>query len=251
MVFDDIATLSVITLSTSAIAAVFGFAGGMILVAILPNFLPATAIIPVHSAVQAISNSSLAIFSWRSIHWATVREHLIGACIGITVSYLLLRNLDLTMTPAIIGAYILMSLWSASFSALLARIESFYFLGAIQAGLSLIVGATGSLQLPALLKTLTNHHQVVSTVGVLVTTDHLLKIIIFYAIGFKFIDYAPSIACMSITAVTGSYIGTVIRRSVDMTKHVWVIKLLLSALAITAIFRYFAAIPDFSFIKEI
>jgi uncharacterized protein len=242
MVFDHIATLSIITLSTSAIAAVFGFGGGMILVAILPNILPASAIIPVHSAVQFISNSSLAIFSWRSIRWAVVREHLIGACIGITVSYLLLRNLDLTMTPAFIGAYILMSLWSTRFSALIARIESFYLLGAIQAGLSLIVGSTGSLQLPALLKKLADHHQVVSTVGVVVTTDHLLKIIIFYAIGFKFIDYAPSIACMSIAAVMGSYLGTVIRRSVDMTRHVWVIKLLLSALAISLIVRYLTGV---------
>ncbi|QFU76844.1 sulfite exporter TauE/SafE family protein [Halioglobus maricola] len=235
MVFDDIAILSVITLSTSTIAAVFGFGGGMILVATLPNILPVSAIIPVHSAVQLISNSSLAVFSWRSIHWAIVRDHLIGACIGITAAYLLLRDLDLTMTPAIIGAYILISLWSSSFSALMARIESFQILGAIQAGLSLIVGATGSLQLPALLRTLTNHHQVVSTIGVLVTTDHLLKLIIFYAVGFEFIDYAPSIACMSAAAVMGSYCGTLIRRRVDMTRHVWVIKLLLSALAVSAI----------------
>lgn len=235
----DLIIYSAIALSTSTIAAVFGFAGGMILIAALTNLLPAAAVIPVHSAVQLISNSSLAIFGRKFIHWPFVRAHLIGATIGIAVSFLFLRKLDLAMTPVIIGSYILLSIWSKRFIAMMGKIESFYLLGAIQAGLSLLVGATGALQMPALLRNLSNHHRVVSTVAVLVTTDHLLKFIVFYAIGFSFINYAPAILCMSISAIAGSYAGTKLRNYIDLTKYQWCIKILLSILAIIAIFRYF------------
>ncbi|NKI18691.1 sulfite exporter TauE/SafE family protein [Spongiibacter sp. KMU-166] len=238
MTATDLIIYSSIALSTSTIAAVFGFAGGMILVAALSNLLPAAAVIPVHSAVQLISNSSLAAFGKKFIHWPIVREHLIGASIGIVISFLFLRKLDLAMTPAIIGSYILLSVWSKRFIAVMGKIESFYILGAIQAGLSLIVGATGALQMPALIRKLSNHHQVVSTVAVIITTDHLLKFIVFYAIGFAFIDYAPAILCMGCSAIIGSYVGTKLRHYIDLSKYQWVIKVLLSILAILAISRY-------------
>ena len=51
------------------VTAVTGIGGGMMLIAIMPGFLPATAIVPVHAVVQLFANSSRALFGWRFLRW--------------------------------------------------------------------------------------------------------------------------------------------------------------------------------------
>jgi hypothetical protein len=57
--------LVAIAAGTSTLTAITGIGGGMMLIAIMPGFLPAAAIVPVHAAVQLFSNSSRAFFGWR------------------------------------------------------------------------------------------------------------------------------------------------------------------------------------------
>ncbi len=51
--------LIVIAGATSMLTAVTSIGGGMMLIVIMPGFLPAAAIVPVHALVQLFSNSSL------------------------------------------------------------------------------------------------------------------------------------------------------------------------------------------------
>ena len=44
--------LGIVTFFTSTIAAIVGLGGGMMLIAILPSFLPINALIPVHGLTQ-------------------------------------------------------------------------------------------------------------------------------------------------------------------------------------------------------
>ena len=54
--------LILIAFGTSTLTAITGIGGGMMLIAIMPGFLPAAAIVPVHGMVQLFSNSSRAFF---------------------------------------------------------------------------------------------------------------------------------------------------------------------------------------------
>ena len=50
--------LGIVTFFTSTIAAIVGLGGGMMLITILPSFLPINALIPVHGLTQMTSNLS-------------------------------------------------------------------------------------------------------------------------------------------------------------------------------------------------
>ena len=59
--------LGLLTFFTSTVAGIVGIGGGMILVAILPSFLPLNALIPVHGLTQMSSNLSRAVFGYKDI----------------------------------------------------------------------------------------------------------------------------------------------------------------------------------------
>ena len=52
-----------LALLTSTIAATLGMGGGVILIAVMPGFVPPAAIIPIHAVTQLASNLSRAAFT--------------------------------------------------------------------------------------------------------------------------------------------------------------------------------------------
>ena len=147
----------------------------MLLIMGLSFFVPPQALIPLHSTVQLSSNSSRAIMDWRAVHLPFIREHFIGSVVGVVLAFWLFQQLNLSWLPLIIACYILLHTWSKHFSALLARFESLYILGALQTGIALIAGAPGPIPLPYLMKKLSDHHQIVVTMAVFMTVGHVLK----------------------------------------------------------------------------
>ena len=182
-------TLTAFATITSAIAAILGFGGGMLLIAIMPSFLPAAVIIPIHGMVQLASNSSRVAFSLNQVAWRLLPPFLVGSAIGLALFTTLLFNLSSDYIPLAIGSYILLNLWSKPFSETMKRFESFYIIGALQTGLSLIVGATGPLTHNILVKKLHDKDQIIATGALLMSISHLAKIAVFGLLGFQFGEY--------------------------------------------------------------
>ena len=63
--------LGIVTFFTSTIAAIVGLGGGMMLITILPSFLPINALIPVHGLTQMTSNLSRAVFGYKDVQYET------------------------------------------------------------------------------------------------------------------------------------------------------------------------------------
>ena len=234
--------LTIIATITSAIAGILGFGGGMLLIAIMPGFLPAAVIIPIHGLVQLASNSSRVALSLNHVAWHLLPQFLIGSAIGLAVFSTLLFNLSSEYIPLAIGSYILLNLWSKPFANAMIRFESFYIVGALQTGLSLIVGATGPLTQNILLKKLNNKDQIIATGAIFMSISHLAKIAVFGMIGFQFREYYLILILMSLGAILGSYIGSKVRKKVDNQIYIRVIKYLLSLLAIKMIAFVFVGI---------
>ncbi len=74
-----------LALLTSMLAATLGMGGGVILIAVMPGFVPPAAIIPIHAVTQLASNLSRAAFGWRHIDRAMVMPVAIGAVAGAAV----------------------------------------------------------------------------------------------------------------------------------------------------------------------
>ena len=69
--------LGLLTFFTSTIAGIVGIGGGMMLIAILPAFLPLNALIPVHGLTQMSSNFSRAVFGYKDVQYETIPKFLI------------------------------------------------------------------------------------------------------------------------------------------------------------------------------
>lgn len=231
--------LGFIALCTSIVAGVIGFGGGMLLIAILPVFLPPSLLIPIHGITQLASNSSRMLFSFTDVKWSLLPKFFIGSLIGTLLFGYIIYNMPTTYLPLAIGLYIMLNLWSPDFSKFMRRFESYYVIGFLQTGLGLIVGATGPISLSILTKQLQSKDEIIATSSLFMTISHLAKIPVFLAIGAALLTHLNLIGSMVLGSVVGSYVGTKLRLKADNDKLVWLIKILLTLLAIHMIANVF------------
>ena len=231
--------LGIVTFFTSTIAAIVGLGGGMMLITILPSFLPINALIPVHGLTQMTSNLSRAVFGYKDVQYEVIPKFLLGSFLGIGIFASILNFISLEYVPLFIGVYILLSLWSEKFNEKIKRYESYFLAGFFQTGLSIIVGATGPLTMTLLLKDYKNKDEVVATSAALMSLSHILKVFVFMYFGFVFFDYIGIIIAMVIGAIAGSWVGTKLRNIIDGKKFTIILKVLLTALAIKVIVGVF------------
>lgn len=82
-------------LATAFLSAVFGMAGGLILMGVLAALLPVPAAMVMHGAVQSVSNGWRAVLLRRYILWKSIGWYLLGsagvALVLLTVSIILPR----------------------------------------------------------------------------------------------------------------------------------------------------------------
>ena len=231
--------LGIITFFTSTIAGVVGLGGGMILIDILPSFLPINALVPVHGLTQLSSNLSRAVFGYKDVQVEVIPKFLIGSLAGVSFFAVILYFVSLTYIPLFIGIYILLSLWSQKFNDKIKKFESYYLIGFIQSGFSIVVGATGPLATTLLVKDYNDKHTVVATAAALMSITHLLKVFAFMIFGFVFFDYIGVLVAMIIGAVAGSYAGTKLRDKIDGKKFMLALKIILSLMAIKLVIFVF------------
>jgi uncharacterized membrane protein YfcA len=231
--------LGIVTFFTSTIAAIVGLGGGMMLITILPSFLPINALIPVHGLTQMTSNLSRAVFGYKDVQYEVIPKFLLGSFLGIGIFASILNFISLEYVPLFIGVYILLSLWSEKFNEKIKRYESYFLAGFFQTGLSIVVGATGPLTMTLLLKDYKNKDKVVATSAALMSLSHILKVFVFMYFGFVFFDYIGIIIAMVIGAIAGSWVGTKLRNIIDGKKFTIILKVLLTTLAIKVIVGVF------------
>ena len=231
--------LGLITFFTSTIAGIVGVGGGMMLIVILPSFLPLNALIPIHGLTQVSSNLSRAIFGYKDVQYEVIPKFLLGSAIGIGMFAAVLNLISFEYVPLFIGIYILLYLWSEKFNEKIKRYESYFLAGFFQTGLSMVVGATGPLTMTLLFKDYEDKNKVVATGAALMSITHILKVFVFMYFGFVFFDYIGVIVAMIIGAVSGSWVATKLRDEIDGKRFTIILKVLLSALAIQVIVKVF------------
>jgi len=232
--------LGIISMVSSTAAAVFGLGGGLILISFLPDFLPADAIVPVHGVTQLASNTSRAFFSYRSIVWRLLPLFFAGSLLGAALFGILVINISTAYIPVFIGFYILLKLWSERMGKLLSSFDNLFILGFLQTGLGVLVGSTGHLAMPRLLKEISDRDGIVSTSGMFMSLSHGLKLLAYGIIGFKFSQYFPLLVCMVSGALIGSFGGTLLRRKISNRWFSQILKILLTVMALRMIYSALA-----------
>ena len=201
----DAGLLVAASLVTSFISAAFGIGGGFTLIALLALLLPPAALIPVHGIVQLGSNAGRVGIMLKQVVWRPVMPFVIGTVTGAGLGAMVVVQLPPWAVQLALGIFIIWAVF-----AKLPPIQQRYILlgGVVSSFLTMFFGATGNF-IAAMVKTM-NLDPVphVATHSLMMTFQHLAKVLIFGLIGFQFGPYMILIIGMLISGFIGTIIGS-------------------------------------------
>ena len=201
----DAGLLVAASLVTSFISAAFGIGGGFTLIALLALLLPPAALIPVHGIVQLGSNAGRVGIMLKQVVWRPVLPFVIGTVIGASLGAMVVVQLPPWAVQLALGIFIIWAVF-----AKLPPIQQRYILlgGVVSSFLTMFFGATGNF-IAAMVKTM-NLDPVphVATHSLMMTFQHLAKVLIFGLIGFQFGPYMILIIGMLISGFIGTILGS-------------------------------------------
>jgi uncharacterized protein len=197
---------------TSALTAAFGIGGGAVLLAVLANLLPPSALIPVHGVVQLGSNTGRALMLLPHVARELVLPFLVGSLVGIAAGALVVVELPPAAIQIGVGAFIL---WSVAATPPAFFRRSAWAAGIGSSFLTMFFGATGPF-VAAYVKTQQLGRMVyVATHAACMTAQHLLKVIAFGLLGFAFGEYLGLIAGMVAFGFLGTLAGGRVLMKID------------------------------------
>lgn len=224
--------LALINLVTSAMTAISGVGGGIILIGLMPMFMSASIIIPVHGVSQFASNASRVWFGRQDLSLTHIKAFVIGAIVGALVFGIAIRFISLELIPLFIGIYILLMQWSKTFDKLLKKANNFYLIAFIQMGTALFVGVSGPMSIALLNKKYDNTNVVVTTGALMACIIHSVKVLVYGLMGFSFLTHWRVIVLMVVFATLGSWVGVKLR---GIIPAIWLKKLLPISLTVIAL----------------
>jgi uncharacterized membrane protein YfcA len=150
----EIAILGAAALATSVLSAIVGMAGGITLLTVMLVFLDPLVAIPVHGAVQMVSNSSRAVIQRRHLRWGIIARYALLLLPMGFVGLPIAQALPPVATKVVIGLFVLVATWSPGALLLGTHPEAtnpnrrFFMLGGVVGALNVTIGATGPLIAP-------------------------------------------------------------------------------------------------------
>jgi uncharacterized membrane protein YfcA len=230
-------SFALIAFFTSMLTAIIGLGGGLLLIALMPGFLPAAVIIPIHSVVQLASNVSRAAFAWRAIRWEYFGAFAIGSAIGGLIAVQFIKLINIEYISLFIGLFILMNVWTPQIFEWLGKLKGeFITIGILQTGLGMIGGATGPLGQASLMRRDLSKDEIVTTTAMFMSFTHITKLVAFAILGVNIMIWWKLMLGMVLGVVLGSWVGTHVRTKVDDKIFKQILSILLTVLAIRMIY---------------
>jgi len=208
------AILGVTSFVTSALSAVLGMAGGIVLLSVMLWYLDPLVAIPLHGVIQLVANGSRTVAQRRDVDWHIAGRYALllfpAGLLGVHVAL----GLPPGGVKAAIGAFALIATWRPRWVRLDARSASgpglmrFVWLGGAVGFLNSLIGATGPLIAPFFLNLGLTRQALIGTKAACQSLGHVSKTLVFGSIGFAFLDHAPLLGTLSLLAVAGTWLGT-------------------------------------------
>jgi uncharacterized membrane protein YfcA len=210
----------------------------MTLLAVMLLFEEPLVVIPLHGAVQLVSNGSRAWFLRRHvvrpILWRYSALLIPGGLIGLA----LVTRLPPELVRALIGGFVLLATWAPRLLLLGVDPEHtdphrrFIWLGGAIGMLNMAIGATGPLAAPFFLNLGLPRQGLVGTSAACQCVGHLVKIALFGLAGFAFGSWLLPLALLAGAVVAGTWVGTQLLDRVGEGLFVTLYKTLLTLIAL-------------------
>ncbi len=234
----DIYLLALITLFTSAFAAIMGQGGGLMLMGVLAGSVPASSLIAAHGIIQASSNGSRAFIAKKHINWPIIFPVSLGILLGAVFIVPFIPVLNWQWMQGLIALYILWLTWGyllpkPSWHSLKPTShQALLKLGVLQGSLGMALGATGPLGNALLLNLGLKKDAIIATNAFIMLLSHLVKIIFFSIMGVQLIRQADLLIYLSLAAIAGSFLGSFFRQRLPEAIFLPLFKAVLTLLAL-------------------
>jgi uncharacterized membrane protein YfcA len=208
----ELVIVGIVAVATSALTAMAGAGGGLILLIVLLQFLAPEIAIPLHGVIQLVSNGSRA---------ATLRAHVETRLLGwyviplvpfAIVGFLLVDAVPGDATRAAIGVFALMATWWPAATAWLAPrasgdVRRFMWVGAVAGVTNPTLGAPGPLLAPAFRAATRSHIAMVATFAVSQVLNHSVKVIVFAIAGLAWSEHYGVLVVAGAGVIVGTLMG--------------------------------------------
>lgn len=208
---------------TASLSAVIGMGGGILLLAVMFCFMPFGQAIPLHAAVQLVSNGTRIIAYRRAADWHAVRRFLLGVVPGVMIAGLLLWSLGEVgraepYIKIVIGLYILTATFLPKPKPVPGHdgTRGFTLIGLAAGTAGLTVGATGPLIAPLFARRHFVKERLIATKAACQMLTHVFKIVAFWTLGtIDFGRFSLLLVAMTAAAVVGTFLGRRILKHVS------------------------------------
>ena len=234
-----LALLVLAALITATISGVLGMGGGIALLAVFTFLLPAAQVVPLHGVVQLASNFTRTLAFIKHARKEIVFIFTPAAVVGGLIAASIYTGDKLTWLKLAIGTLILLFLFVRRFKK---PVESFplaiYPLVGLVAGVaSIFVGATGPLLAPFFLRNDLKKEEIVATKAACQIVIHLMKLPIFFSLGFDYAPHIPLLVALIAAVVIGTFLGKRLLEKVSQARFVQMFELLLLLIALQLVYR--------------
>lgn len=216
---------------TATLSGFLGMGGGILLLTIMAAYFPPAVLIPLHGAVQLVSNSVRLAINWRHVAWTILLPMTAGSIVGVILGSRLVLKLPDAGYQLAMGVFILLMTWLPKFKSAPAVPGKFFWLGGISTALSLIVGATGPLLAPFFLKEGLKKETIIATKAGGQAVTHLLKVGVFSLLGVQLVEHAALFAGMVVAVTVGTACGKLLLGRVSERLFIILFKVLITVLA--------------------
>lgn len=226
--------LSIVALLSAVLSAITGLGGGTVLVAVIfvANITPTVAL-PLHAAIQLVSNGSRTIVFARHVRWAALVFFLLSALPTPFLVAPLIRRADADWVRIALGLFVLLSIWvPRPKSVSLPLWAAMLVAGLIAGGFGTVVGATGTAMAPLFLRQDWQKETVIGTKALCQAAAHVVKIAAFSVNGFAIWHNLELVVPMSIAVLVGTLLGKRLGKNISEATFSRVFRLLISLLGL-------------------
>ena len=234
------AGLAAASFATAFIGVFTGTAGGLILLAIMATMMPPAALIPVHTVVQLGSGVSRTLIMWRWVMRATLLPFMLGAALGAFIGAQAFVSMPQSATLGILAVFILVVTWLPKLGRMGAQNSRFAMVGFGATFLGVFVSATGTLVAPFVASAAADRRNQVATMGALMISVHVLKLVAFTFIGFSIWPYSLLMGAMIATGAAGNWLGEIALNYTSEQRFRMIFQIVLTILALRLLWRALA-----------
>ena len=232
------AALVAVGFLTAALSGVAGIGGGTILIGVLYALgLAPTVAVPLHAAVQFVSNLSRTIAYLKHVEWRAAGWFLLTAAPlpFLVAPFVAAANVNFVLL--LLAGLILVSLVPTKDGGEpLKPVPSFLLAGFLNGTLGMFVSATGLFIGRLFLRPEWSKETVIATLAMTQTLGHLLRVLGYATVGFAVSERLDLLVPLVLAVIAGTFAGKLLNKHLDEARFRALFKAILAVLSLKLIY---------------